>query len=343
MATNNGTLTMKLQQVKDLQSGLPAYTYLAPEGWDIKDQVVWDRNNMYNPAHLYAHCYDNNGITIQLQAGYTNRYWATPFGNSGNYPPQDITAALKYYMQWLRGVNVRFTEATVLSSSQEPGMSGFNFNTTITRQYGRVRGEYELNGIKFDEILYGTMMMLYMGQPPDYMGFFYEDVSWEIDNLFLSCASANRNPEEGVATAFAIKTSARQTSEFINYEQQTIDQLRKQYNAYKSAVSQPVKDSGKTSADITRETNDYINKLYEDTRKKQQISRDNNHEQFVDYIRDVDRYTDGKGTEYMLPTGYGSSYVSSLGTVLMVDKNSPDPNLYDTSYESWTKLGLKKY
>ncbi len=343
MDNTNKSLIMHPRQVNDQQSGLAAYTYLAPDGWTIQDQVVWDRHNMYNPAHLHVHCYDNNGITIEMRAGYTNRYWAMPMGNSGNHPPRDVTDALRYYLQWLRGVTIQFTEATILSNTQEPGMGGFNSQTSITRQYGRVRGRWEKNGFQFDEILYGSMVMMYMGQPMDAMGFFYEDVSWDIDNLLICCASSNRKTEEGLATAFAVKSSAKQTPEFIQYEQQTVNLLRQQYNASKTASSQPAKETGKSIADINRETNDYINKLYEETRKKQQKSFDDNNERFNDYLQDVDRYTNNNGTEYLLPTGYGSAYVSSLGKVLLVDKNSPDPNLYDTSYESWSALDKKKY
>ena len=249
------------------------------------------------------------------------------------------------YLQWLRGVTVQFTEATTLSSSQQPGVQGYNMNTTITRQHGRIRGHYEKNGKRFDEIVYGTMTMTRMSQPPDYMGFFYEDVSWDMDDLFLSCASGTRNPEDGVATAFSIKSSARQTQAFCDYEQQTVNLLRQQYNQAKETsrstvtATEPVKET----RNIMKETNDYINNLREETRKKQAITFDKNIEQFGDYIKDVERYTDEKGTEYVLPTGYGSSYASSTGTVLMVDKNNPDPDLYDTSYETWTKLGKKKY
>jgi len=343
MAIDNASLTMKPRQVTDVQSGLVAYTYLAPEGWDIQDQVVWDRNNMYNPAHLFAHCYNNDGHTIQIQAGYTNRYWATPMGNSGNYPPRDITEALMIYLPWLRGVNVQFTEATILSSSQQPNPYGQN----IIHQYGRIRGNYEKNGIRFDEILYGTMTMTQMRQGPDLTGFFYEDISWDINDLFLSCASGTRDPEAAVATALSIKSSAKQTQAFYDHELQTVKLLKQQYDLYNNQRSvtakQPVNEPVKESRNYMKEANDYINNLWEENRKAGEIRRDKDHEQFVDYIKDVERYTDRKGTEYLVPAGYRGAYVSSLGKILLVDKNGFDPDPIDTSYETWTRLYKKEY
>lgn len=61
------------------------------------------------------------------------------------------------------------------------------------------------------------------------------------------------------------------------------------------------------------------------------------------YIRHTGRYTDGKGTEYELPTGYQSAWVSSLGKVLLVDPKSVEREPLDTSYETWTRLSKKKY
>jgi hypothetical protein len=349
MTNTNASLTMKMRNVNDAESGLPAFTYLAPDGWDIQDYVRWDRTNIYNPAHLYAHCYNNDGLTIQVHAGYANRYWATPFGNSGSMPPRDVTEALMIYLPWLRGVNVEFTETTILSSVQQPGMLGYYNNTMITQQFGRIRGNYVKDGVRFDEIVYATMTFIHMVQPPDFMGFFYEDISIYMDDLFLSCASGNRDPEAGVPTAFSIKSSIRQTQAFYERELQEVRLLRQQSmpavstTSYTSTVPRETGSNSKSSHDIMKETFEHNNKIYEDIRKMQQKTSDDRHEQAIDNIRGVDRYTNGKGTEYTLPSGYGSSYVSTLGTVLMVDKNSPDPQLLDTSYESWDRIYLKKY
>lgn len=333
MQTNNTTLAMQLRQATDAQSGLVAYTYLAPEGWEIEDRVQWNQYDLYHPAQLFAHCFDRNGLTFQVHAGYTNSYWANPMGNSGNFPPNDITDVLKRHLEWFRGTNIHFTEATVLSSAQQPGIPGFN--ARIFNQYGRVRGTYEKNGYKFDEILYGSMTLTHMQQPPDFTGFYYEDITWDVSNLFVSCASGNRDPETGVAGGFAVSSSVRKTQAFHDYEQQVI-------SIYRQKVKQQ-KEAAKETHKIITDTNREINEMYEDTRRKQEITRDKQHEQFCDYIRDVDRYTDGKGTEYMLPTGYQSAWVSSLGKVVLADSGVREPYLYDTSYETWTKLDRKKY
>lgn len=334
MQTANAALMMTLREVKDPQSGLVAYTYLAPEGWEITDEVYWDRNNRYNPAHLNAHCYNNDGLTIQVKASYTNRYWANPMGNSGNnLPPADITAALKTYLQWLRGTTIQFTEATVLASSQEPGMQGYNNSTIIYYQNGRIRGNYEKNGVHFDEILYGSIWLMHTKQPPDFTGFFSEDITWEVNDLFLSCASHHRNPETGVSTALTIKSSVKQTLPFYNCEKQTVELLRQEYHQRNFQAGQISKITSQTNQEIS----DMINKSYRERQKQQDL----NHEQFCNYIRDVDRYNNGSGTEYQLPAGYDSAWVNDKGTVLLIDSNTPDPNY--GSYETWTKLNRKKY
>lgn len=348
MTNENALLTMKMHQVSDAESGLPAFTYLAPDGWDIQDKVVWDRTNTYNPAHLYVHCYNNNGLTIQLRSGYVNRYWSNPMGNSGNTPPRDVTEALKIYLPWLRGVQVEFTEATIFSSTQQPEMLGYYNNTKIIQQYGRIRGHYIMNGTRFDEIVYATMTLTHIMQPADFMGFFYEEISWEINDLFLVCASGNIDPEAGVATAFSVKSSAKQTQVFYDYECQMVNLLRQQQQmppapTGTAAAIPAASGSAKSNHDLMKETSDFINNTYGEIRRKQQITNDIRQEQAIDNIRGVERYTDGQNTEYTLPTGYGSTYVSSLGTVLMVDKNDPDPDLYDTTYESWKRIYKKKY
>jgi hypothetical protein len=193
MQENTPTLQMKSYHVVDKESGLSAYTFLAPDGWAVTADVIWNRYNTFNPAHFYTSCYNNDGLTIQVLAGSSYRYWINPMGNSGEpYPPADITEALKRHFQWLRGNNVHFTEAEVLSSSQNAGMQGFNNNTMIYNQYGRVRGVYEQKGVRFDEILYGTMSLMHTKQPPDLIGFFMDDYTWELSDLFLSSASGNR-------------------------------------------------------------------------------------------------------------------------------------------------------
>jgi hypothetical protein len=349
MANENASLTMKMRHVSDAESGLAAFTYLAPGGWDIQDNVVWDRTNIYNPAHLFVHCYNNDGLTIQLRAGYVNRYWSNPFGNSGNTPPRDVTKALMIYLPWLRGVPVEFTEATILSSTQQPGMLGYYNNTKIIQQYGRIRGHYVKDGFRFDEIVYATLTLTHIKQPPDFTGFFYEDISWDINDLFLSSASGHHDPEAGVATAFSIKSSVRQTQAFYDYERQMVSLLQQQYQMPHSStgttntIPAASGSSTKSAHDIMKETNEFINKTNEEIRIKDRENSDKRHEQAIDGIRGVERYTDGQGTEYTLPTGYGSSYVSSIGTVVMVDKNNPDPDLYDTSYETWKKIFKKKY
>lgn len=124
--------------------------------------------------------------------------------------------------------------------------------------------------------------------------------------------------------------------------QQFYDHVQQTMNLFRQKVKQQSEASKDTSR-IINDTNKEINKIYEDIRRKQTKTNDDNHERFLDYIRDVDRYTDGKGTEFQLPTGYQNAWVSSLGTVVMADPKSPDFNILDTSYETWTKLGRKKY
>ena len=353
MANNDVSLKLIKRTVTDAESGFPAFIYTVPEGWEIDDKVNWDRTHTYNPADLYARCYNRGGYTIQLFAGYSNRYWATPFGNSGNAAPRDVTDALRTYLNWFRGTAVQFTEATILSSEQKPASRDYNNNSFVVEQYGRVKGHYEKDGVKFNEILYGTITINYFRQGPDMMGYFYEDIYWRVDDMFLSSGAHDRDPEVGVSTASMIRSSVRQTQVFFDYEQKEVNQLQEQAAKIRAAAatntsntkpaSAQTGEKTKTSYEIMMEGFAEHNKYQEKERIRRMKESDIRQERAVDGIRDKERYTDRNGTEYLTDYGYEYGYVSSRNKYLMVGKNERDPDPIDTSWETWTKIYKKQY
>ncbi len=341
------TPAMQQRQATDTRTGKPAYIYSAPQGWTITDGVAWNFNNKYNPAQLYARCYNNEGLTIQIEPGYINYYWANPMGNSGTIPPRDITDALKMYLSWFRQVPMEFTEATILSSSQQPGMQGI-----VVRQYGRIRAKYEKNGTRFDEIVYATMLLTHTRQALDMMGMSYnEDISWDMNDFVHSCGSGNYSPEAGLETAFKLKQSVRQTQEFYDMEQQMIHTLLYQQQKPAGGTVQATKpvtpvadDKKKDGHQLMKDTFQEIFDMNAARMAKDRERFDISNNQFLDNrIRDVEPFLDGKGKQYDLPLWVERAWVSNLDNLKMVSK---DDYFYagpvDTSYETWTRL-QKKY
>jgi hypothetical protein len=336
MTTDSPALKMVQRQVTDPQSGMVAYTYLVPEGWTINDGVGWDYSNMLQPAYFYSSCYNNNGLTVQIHANVHGRYWQNAMGNSGTMrPPGSITEALQWRMREVRKTAIGFSNQQIISNYDQPQPAFLPGATShYLQQYGMVQGRYLHNNYVFDEIWYGTLLATRLYNPPNWTGFFSDDTTWQLSDQVSISVSGNEQLQTGQAVAMSIKSSLRPTLQFYNCEQQVIKILQ-------NSARESIRSAGEVSK-IISETNNYISDTINKSYWERQKTNDKMHEQFCDYIRDIDRYTDGKGYEYQLPSGYQDAWINDKGEVLLTDANTPDPNgIYSTGY--WTKMERKKY
>ena len=90
------------------------------------------------------------------------------------------------------------------------------------------------------------------------------------------------------------------------------------------AVYQRIYAAGQISK-IISQTNDQISKTISDSYWNTQKSNERNNQQFSDYLRGVDRYSDGQNN-IQLPSGYTNAWVNDKGEYLLSETNSYDPN-----------------
>ena len=83
---------------------------------------------------------------------------------------------------------------------------------------------------------------------------------------------------------------------------------------------------GRQISKIISQTNDQMIANIDASYKQSQQAADHINNQFSDYMRGVDRYSDGD-TQIQLPSGYENAWVNDKGEYLLSNTQSYDPNI----------------
>ena len=291
-------------------TGMVASTYLVPSGWNVKDRLFWEFNDATVPIRYKGIMQKGDG-TMAIQVFADERaVWSTgPSGTSGKRPPSDILSALKELINNERsGMNVRYVEQKVIGSDKRQTQYGTQYY-----QAAVVRIEYEENGQTYEEEFYGNLDMTDAVTPSAYGNM--ESQVWQFGNRYSSKALKGKL-DECRNIAQTVRSSTRVTLPFFNSLLQVIKLLSDQ-------VYWQIYQAGQISKIISA-TNDQMIANIDATYKAAQESNDRINNQFSDYMRGVDRYSDNS-TQIQLPSGYDNAWVNDRGEYLLTNTPGYQP------------------
>lgn len=314
-------------------TGGTAFTILVPSGWDMKGQVVWTLDCPAMPAYGIMQATSPDGKKkFEIFPNQVFFYSPDPYFNA--YVPEgakdhgalvtksvpDCLTALRYYVvQQYRG-DVKILEEKTLQEPTYYQMSGSNSSS----QPGLIRIQYTEGGVEMEEHIYGALAVL-TGMDG-------------MTNWWLSQCYGFKAPKTEIEKSLpmfqtmlnSLKTDPLWYSAYKRTSDQLIAQGWQQIAANARAAQSTIKSNTSTS---TNEVGDILMNGW----KSRQASEDKMHDNFTNYIRGVDNYSDPtSGTTYKLPTGYNTAYKNNLDEYIIT--NDPSFNPTNLGNTDWTEL-----
>ncbi|MBK9222711.1 MAG: hypothetical protein WBO31_14645 [Saprospiraceae bacterium] len=314
---NSNYLKLNKHEILDREgTGMVAFTCLIPEGWNVKDQLYWEYNDATLPIR-YKGLFENPPQNLQINSFPDVRavYSSGPTGTSGYPPPRGILQGLKELVKKERG-NIQFKITEEKRIHQSPSQSGYLQGSAIqsNSESGFLRIEYQENNQTLEEEFYGQLDISNMSSQG--MVNLHSTI-WAANNLY-SVKAPKGKLEACRKIALTIKASSRPTLQFYNKFIQVTKILS-------DVVYQRIYQAGQISK-IISQTNDQISKSISDSYWQTQKSNERVNNQFSDYVRGVDRYTDGNQTLIQLPSGYQNAWVNDRGEYILSESSSFNPN-----------------
>lgn len=291
-------------------TNLVASTYLLPADWTVQDRLYWEYNDATLPIRFQAKMQNPDGsLGLQIFPDIRAVWSSGPAGVSGYRPPADIISGMKDLIRSERkDKNIRFIQEKVLRQSSQNTAQGMQ-----SASAGVVSIEYEENGRTYEQHLYASLDIAYMATP-SMMGNM-ESIIWAASGL-LACKAEKGKLEASRKVAQTLSASARLTKPFYNRLAQVIQLLSDQVYAR-------IYQAGQISRIISA-TNDQMIANIDASYRESQRAYERTNNQFSDYMRGVDRYSDG-GTEIQLPSGYDHAWVNNRGEYLLTNTAGYDP------------------
>ena len=322
-------LFIKHKTVDKEGTGLVASTSLIPEGWIMKENLTWERNDPTVPIR-YEGTLQTPDKTMLVQSYADSRHvWYTgPSGTNGAKPPKDIIDGLKFLIRSERGEkDITFVSEKILADKPENSEQGGS-QIRSTNQSGMVKIAYEEDGEPVDEEFYGVLQVSDIISPTALGN--SESIPWSASSLY-SIKAPKGHLKECRKIAQTFHNSIRTTKPFYNKLLQVIQLLTDQ--SYLQIFR-----AGQISKLISA-TNDQMIENIDASYRSSQQAYDRVNNEFSDYIRGVDRWSAG-GSEVQLPSGYDNAWVNDRGQYLVSNTSGYDPG---KEYEgTWTQLDRKE-
>lgn len=321
-------LFVKHKTVDNEGTGMTAATCLIPEGWAIKDRLYWEYRDPTVPIRFESTLQSSDGKMLIQSYPDSRHSWGTgPSGTNGVRPPSDIIDGLKFLIKVERkGKTIDYVDQKVLANQhQNSNQQGSQVKATY--QLGIVSVEYEEDGQTMEEEFYGQLDISDVVTPTA-MGN-SEGIIWGASSLY-SLKAPKGKLDDCRKIAQTVRFSARITKPFYNRLAQVMQLLSDQYY-------QQIYQAGQISK-IISQTNDQMIANIDASYRTSQQSADRINNQFSDYMRGVDRWSDGGG-EVQLPSAYNNAWVNDRGQYLVTNTQGYNPG---SDYDgTWTQLGKK--
>ncbi|MBK7358506.1 MAG: hypothetical protein IPI45_09780 [Saprospiraceae bacterium] len=309
-------LKLTPHQIMDREgSGMIAFTCLIPEGWTVDDKLYWEYQDATLPIR-YKGRFQNTKTdqTIESYPDIRAVYSEGPTGVSGYPPPQTILTGLKDFIRQQRGrINFQIKAEKIINRAQPKDQMIQGSNMHFESESGFVRISYQENNKSYEEEFYGQLDVTH-SISQGYVTL--RSIVWSASGLY-SCKSPAGELEKCRRIALTIKASSKPTLAFYNKFIQVTQLLS-------DAVYQRIYAAGQISK-IISQTNDAVSKSISDSYWNTQKSYDRTNQQFSDYLRGVDRYSDGQNN-IQLPSGYSQAWVNEHGEYLMSETQGYNPN-----------------
>lgn len=315
-------------------TGGTAFTILVPSGWDLQGQVVWTLDCPPMPAYsiMQATSPDKKKkfevfptqVFVYNPDPYFNAYvpdGAKDHGALITKGVPDCLGALRYWVvQQYRG-NVNIIEEKTLAEPTYYQMQGSNSSS----QPGLIRIEYTEDGVEMEENIYGAMMVL----------------TSKIDgitNWWLPQCYGVRAPKGELKKnlpMFQTMISSLETDPlWYSAYKKTSDQLIAQGWQQMAANARAAQSAIRSN---TVSGTDEVSDIMMNGWKSRQATEDKMHDNFTNYVRGVDNYSDpSSGNTYKLPTGYNTAYKNNWDEYIITSDPSFNPTDMDNT--NWVEL-----
>jgi hypothetical protein len=317
-------------EVRDREgTGLVAATYLVPKEWTVNDRLWWEYRDCFNPIRYSAKIQSKDAsLKIEVYPDIAASWSMGPYGSQGVRAPANVKDALRQFINSVRqGRKIHIVSEKLISGSSTGPVQQAG-SMIRTHSAGAVlRVKYQEKNQPVEEEFYATLSVVKVAT----QGVVYlESDVWTLSNL-CSCTAAGASVEECRTMVLMIRSSSRLELPFYNRYVQVQKLLQDQAYAR-------IYQAGQLSR-IISQTHEQISQSISDSYWERQRSNDRINEQFSDYIRGVDRYSDESGTVYQLPSGYAGAWVNNRGEYLVTDQTSFNPNV--EFQEDWKPLEKK--
>ena len=335
-------LTFVTYKYVDPAVGLEAFRLLIPKGWQVQGGIQW-ANNPALPASSRFRFFNPQG-SEQFELLPTQSFFWTDnqLFLSTNPPgtlrfgtlvasPVDLDGAfsrvlLPQFRAGIEGVEVLKREAVpdLAKLALGPATPGVESQGDA----GKLRFTYRASGQAFEEEMYAAVTHFVTRLPPSMLaGPSFIDY-WFVDYVFSFRAARGALDAHAPlfqTMLFSLQVNPQWFAKVVN----TKEYLAQMAIRGIQAVGRAGEIAARAGSDLRAEQQaDW---------ERRQAAQDRAAENFTDYVRGVERFTDPHaGTEVELPSGYGYAWANDLGEYVITASPSYNPNL--ESNQHWEPM-----
>lgn len=342
---DENTQTFVTYSYTDPESGIEAFKLLIPEGWKAEGSVAWSPK-VFLPATVNFRFYNPNGKDEFDIFASQDYIWTDSQLTLSNYPagstyfgttvkePVSLHTALTdiiipKYRNNISDLQIVKEESfsDLANMAKGPATDGVDAKA----EGGKIRFTYTENGQPMEEEMYGALSQFVVNYPANSLTSAYYINNWYIDFLFSFRAPKGQLDSDAKifeTMMYSMKVNPKWYAKLANVKEQlakmNMDQIK--------AIGQ----MGSMIAQAASEMRDDQMRSWE----YRQQSQDRISENFSDYIRGVDSYTDSSGQTVKLPSGYDNAWTNESGEYIVSESPSYNPNV--GSNLNWQQLQLSK-
>jgi len=332
-ASDANLLTFVTYRYVDPAVGLEAFRLLVPKGWQVQGDIRWSANPALPAASRFRFFNPRGPEQFELLPTEAFFWTDNPLFLATNPPgtlrfgtlvaqPVDLGSAftrvlLPKYRNDAQDLEILRREAVpdLLKLALGPAVPGLE----SSGEAGKVRFVYRNDGEPLEDEMYAAVTHFVTRMPASVMAPASFIDYWYIDYAFSFRArrgELDRHARLFQTMAFSLKVNPAWFAKVVNTKEYLVEAAIRGIKA----IGQAGEIAAKASSDLRAEQQaDW---------ERRQVAKDRAVENFTDYVRGVERYTDPHaGTEVELPAGYGHAWANDLGEYIVTESPSFNPNI----------------
>ena len=336
VAVGPGVVKLSKVMIKDpMVNNIDAVSMMIPAGWKLEGGIRWFPDWLVLASLVVRISDPNAPVAIETYPRQNYTYspdWVQQIREGQNYmgnefraPPRDLATfitqvAVPIVMPHLRNARVTGQEdygkfsAALVEAYREPNM-------TKTAMAGRIRFEFQQNGMTMEEDVYCALVFAKGPMLPN-------ATMWMIDRVY-SFRAPKGELDKVTPLLTTCMVSARPTLDWFG-------QYMYVTSLFMQRMQQGIKQAGDLSKQISQNSEE-IRQMYSQAYKASSDSIDRTSRQFSNQIRGVDDYVaPGNPTPVQLPSGYNDVWTNKNGEYLLSNQAGFDPNVGAT--QSWERM-----